>query len=353
MSGFLGTLGAHKASSNFKKSRDDRKGIGPVCIDDELAAEAAAANIIAAPPSKRSQEDIEQLIQTLLVFPFFGQLPEANLYLFSKHATLAEIGSGQEIRFHRNSPTTLLKPASPSESRHLSKIEHAPATPMRRLWLFLLRGTVSMYALKDNSEADGSFAAAVSKTLLGSFSAGDCIAIDPHDPSPSYTEADSLTSILIVPESSFGNLAHLITAYSSLRAFFCSRPCDRSLNQIQLRHKELLRAFPHSEFLKDLSPEDALSVLRYAQWHRPKPFVPVLTQGEANNAAFFILSGTVEYFHQPQGTEVDLQGFIAGTATLKKASAHSLFLAFPIQITPKLGFRQIVEQTAHLRRCGG
>jgi len=126
--------------------------------------------------------------------------------------------------------------------------------------------------------------------------------------------------MLVVPEMAMGDTSRLIIAYSSFRAFFCSRPCDRSLQQIQARRKELQRAFPHSEFLKDLSAQDALGVLRYARWQRPKALVPVYVQGLDNHAAFFVLVGTMEYLHQPQGVEVDINGFNAGTATLKKVS---------------------------------
>jgi hypothetical protein len=188
------------------------------------------------------------------------------------------------------------------------------------VWMFLLQGNVSQYKLKDSSGGDGSFAPAVSRTLMSTFLTGDCIAIDPLAPSALYTEADSLACMLVVPEMAMGDTSRLIIAYSSFRAFFCSRPCDRSLQQIQVRHKELQRAFPHSEFLKDLSAQDALGVLRYARWHRPKALVPVYVQGLDNHAAFFVLVGTMEYLHQPQGVEVDINGFNAGTATLKKVS---------------------------------
>jgi hypothetical protein len=90
----------------------------------------------------------------------------------------------------------------------------------------------------------------------------------------------------------------------------------------------LQRAFPHSEFLKDLSAQDALGLLRYARWSRPEALVPVYIQGTPNTAAFFVLSGTVEYLHQPQGSEVDVQGFNSGTATLKKVRYCNIFIHF-------------------------
>ena len=327
MASLLGIIGTQKAASTFKKLKDDPNGIGPVEIPEELAMEADAANAIASicatPPAQRSQDQIEQIIQTLLSFPFFGQLPETNMYTFSKHATLATVSSGQEIRFSNHGSATSLKPTTPSSMQlHANRGSFVPVppTPVRRVWMFLLQGNVSQYKLKDSSGGDGSFAPAVSRTLVSTFLTGDCIAIDPLAPSSLYTEADSLACMLVVPEMAMGDTSRLIIAYSSFRAFFCSRPCDRSLQQIQARHKELQRAFPHSEFLKDLSAQDALGVLRYARWHRPKALVPVYVQGLDNHAAFFLLVGTMEYLHQPQGVEVDIIGFNAGTATLKKVS---------------------------------
>ncbi len=301
-----GVLGVQRASSNFRKARDESTGIGPVTIVEELAAEAEAANIIAAicttTPAQRSQEQIEQLIQTLLVFPFFGQLPETSMYTFCKHATLANVSNGQEIRFDRSSSS--LKPATPSSllrSANLASSMPVPPTPFRRVWMFLLQGNVSQYMLKE--EGDDLHASTASKKFLSSFLTGDCVAIDPL--ASVYTEADSLACMLAVPEAVFGDMTRLITAYSSFRSFFCSAPRDRSLKQIQNWQKELQRAFPKSEFLKDLSAQDALGLLRYARWHRPKaPTPPLYTQGSANTAAFFVLSGSVEYLHQPQGAEV-------------------------------------------------
>ena len=322
MANISGVVGTQRAASNFKKVREDPTGIGPVIINEELAAESEAANIIAtictAPPAQRSQDQIEQLIQTLLVFPFFGQLPETNMYTFSKHATLANVSHGQEIRFDMQGSVTSLKPTTPSSLMRDAKLGSLmpPPTPMRRVWLFLLQGNVSQYTLKERDDTDGLFASTASKILLNSFLAGDCIAMDPHG--SLYTEADSLACMLVVPEAAFGDMSRLIVAYSSFRSFFCSRPCDRSMKQIQSRHKELQRAFPQSEFLKDLSAQDALAALRYARWSRPKASVPVYIQGAPNASAFFVLGGAMEYLHQPQGTEIDVHGFNSGTATMKK-----------------------------------
>lgn len=324
MASILGAVGSHRASSTFKKLREDSNGIGPVSVQEELDAESDAANMIATicntPPNQRSQEQIEKLIETLLIFPFFGQLPETNMYTFSKHATLINVSNGQEIRFDRVGSVTSLKPVTPSSLSKpaiVGSMMPVPPTPMRRVWIFILQGNISQYILKQGSEGDGFFVSSASKKLVNSFVGGDCVAIDPH--AHVYTEADSLVCALVVPEMAFGDMARLITAYSSFRSFFCSRPCDRSINQIQMRHKELQRAFPHSEFLKDLTAADSLGLLRYARWNRPKPLVPLFIQGSENVAAFFILSGTMEYLHQPQGTEVDIQGFNSGTATMKKA----------------------------------
>ena len=324
MASILGAVGSHRASSTFKKLREDSTGIGPVSVNEELEAESEAANTIATicntPPAQRSQEQIEKLIETLLVFPFFGQLPETSMYTFSKHATLVNVSNGQEIRFDRIGSVTSLKPVTPSslcKPANVGSMMPVPPTPMRRVWMFILQGNISQYILKQGGEADGFFVSAASKQFVNSFVTGDCVAIDPH--ASVYTEADSLACMLVVPEMAFGDMARLITAYSSFRSFFCSRPCDRSINHIRLRHKELQRAFPQSEFLKDLTAVDSLGLLRYARWNRPKPLVPLYTQGSENVAAFFVLSGTVEYLHQPQGTEVDLQGFTSGTTTMKKA----------------------------------
>jgi hypothetical protein len=343
MSSIAGILGAQRASSNFRKTREDSTGIGPVSVEDELLAETEAANVIATicttTPAQRSQEQIEQLIQTLLVYPFFGQLPDTNMYTFSKHATLANISSGQEIRFDRHAAGTSLKPTTPSSllrSSNPASAMPAPATPARRVWVFLLQGHVSQYVLKEASEGDGLFASTASKKLVGSFLAGDCIAMDPF--APLYTEADSLACMLVVPEAAFGDMSHLITAYSSFRSFFCSRPCDRSLSRIHYWHKELQRAFPRSEFLKDVSAEDAVGLLRYARWNRPKTLLPLYTQGSENSASFFVLSGTVEYLHQPQGTEVDVTGFQSGTATLKKVNSN-VYYRVTMHVTPRPGVR--------------
>jgi hypothetical protein len=323
--GIFSVIGSQRAASNLKKLREDPTGIGPVVIAEELAAESEAANVIATicttPPAHRSQEQIEQLIQTLLVFPFFGQLPEANMYTFSKHATLSNVSNGQEIRFNMQGSVTSLKPVTPSSLMQPAKLgagAHVPPTPMRRVWLFLLQGSVSQYALKEGDCTEAMFASTNSKKIINSFIAGDCLAIDPR--ASVYTEADSLACMLVVPESALGDMSRLIMAYSSFRSFFCSRPCDRSIKQIQSRHKELQRAFPQSEFLKDVSAQDALGLLRYARWSRPKALTPVYIQGTPNTAAFFVLSGAMEYLHQPQGTEVDAQGFHSGTTTLKKVS---------------------------------
>jgi hypothetical protein len=330
MASILGAVGSHRASSTFKKIREEPTGIGPVSVKEELEAESEAANTIATlcntPPAQRSQEQIERLIETLLVFPFFGQLPETNMYTFSKHATLANVSNGQEIRFDRVGSVTSLKPVTPSAlcKPVIGTMIPVPPTPMRRVWMFLLQGNISQYIVTQGGEGDGFFVSAASKKFVNSYATGDCVAIDPH--ASVYTEADSLVCMLVVPEAVFGDMTRLITCYSSFRSFFCSRPCDRSINQIQLRRKELQRAFPQSEFLKDLTAEDSLALLRYARWNRPKALVPVYTQGAENVAAFFILSGIVEYLHQPQGTEVDLQGFNSGTATMKKASIGLKFL---------------------------
>ena len=343
MSSIAGILGAQRVSSNFRKTREESTGIGSVSIEDELLLETEAANTIVTicttAPAQRSQEQIEQLIQTLLVYPFFGQLPDTNMYTFSKHATLANISNGQEIRFDRHASGTSLKPTTPSSllrASNLASSMPAPATPARRVWVFLLQGHVSQYVLKEASEGDGLFASTASKKLVGSFLSGDCIAMDPC--APLYTEADSLACMLVVPESAFGEMSRLITSYSSFRSFFCSRPCDRSLSQINHWHKELQRAFLQSEFLKDVSAEDAIGLLRYARWNRPKAMLPLYTQGSENSAAFFVLSGTVEYLHQPQGTEVDVLGFNSGTTTLKKVhiNAHHYFAK---HITPPSGVR--------------
>jgi hypothetical protein len=333
MASISGVLGSQRAASNLKKLRDEPTGIGPVIITEELAAESEAANIVATicttPPSQRSQDQIERLIQTLLAFPFFGQLSESSMYTFSKHATLANVNNGQEIRFDVQGSATSLKPVTPSslmQTTKLASILPVPPTPMRRVWLFLLQGAVSQYALKDINDSDGLFASSTSKKIVNSFLAGDCLAIDPR--ASVYTEADSLACMLVVPELAFGDMSRLIMAYSSFRSFFCSRPCERSLKQIHIRHKELQRAFPHSEFLKDLSAQDALGLLRYARWSRPEAMLPVYIQGTPNTAAFFVLSGTVEFLHQPQGTEVDVQGFNSGTAMLKKVRYCNIFIHF-------------------------
>jgi hypothetical protein len=327
-SSISGIIASQRAVSNLKKLREDPTGIGSVDIAEELAAETEAANIIATicttSPAQRSQEQIEILIQALLAFPFFGQLPETNMYTFSKHATLANVNSGQEIRFDVQGSVTSLKPLTPTsllQPAKLGSVMHVPPTPMRRVWLFVLQGNLSQYAFKEGDDSDGLFSASASKKITNSFIAGDCFAVD-HRASV-YTEADSLACMLVVPELAFGDMSRLIMAYSSFRSFFCSRPCDRSLKQIQNRYKELQRAFPQSELLKDLSSQDAVGVLRYARWSRPKAQTPVYIQGTPNVAAFFVLCGTMEYLHQPQGTEVDSQGFNIGTATLKKVRCCS------------------------------